>query len=60
MVTMTDDYSMEELVEKCAPSTWKQVFWEVDRLTRDGQILLSYREDGVCALKLCLLPPKSS
>ena len=43
---------MEALVEKCAPSTWNAVFFEVDRLTRIGQIRLSYRENGVYAVSL--------
>jgi len=43
---------MEGLVEKCAPSTWNAVFFEVDRLTRTGQIRLSYRENGLYAVSL--------
>ena len=43
---------MEGLVQKCAPYTWNVVFFEVDRLTRTGQIRLSYRENGLYAVSL--------
>ena len=51
-LTVTKECTMEELVEKCAPYTWNEVFVEVDRLTRTNQIRLLYKEKGMYTLTL--------
>ncbi len=48
----TAECEMEQLVTRCAPYTWNAVFLEVDRLSRSGQICLSYRVGGTYAASL--------
>ncbi|ALA58976.1 hypothetical protein [Nitrospira moscoviensis] len=43
---------MEELVRNCSCCTWNQVFLEVDRLTRSGELRLVPRGPGVYAVRL--------
>jgi hypothetical protein len=43
---------MEELVRACSSCTWNQVFLEVDRLTRTGELRLVSRGRGVYAVQL--------
>jgi len=37
---------MEELLQGCTSYTWKQVFLEIDRMTRNGELRLDYKKDG--------------
>lgn len=37
---------MEQLLERCPDSTWSQVFCEVDRMSRTGEIRLTISAPG--------------
>jgi hypothetical protein len=37
---------MEELLQGCASYTWNQVFLEIDRLTRTGELRLDHKKAG--------------
>jgi hypothetical protein len=39
--------TLEDIVLKCPDLTWNQVFWEVDRLNRQGQVFLKKKGAGV-------------
>lgn len=43
---------LEELVRGCSSFTWNQVFLEVDRLSRTGEVRLLPRKGGVYAVRL--------
>lgn len=43
---------LEELVLDCSAYTWNQVFLEVDRLSRTGEVRLVPRKAGVYAVCL--------
>ena len=43
---------MEELLQACDSYTWNQVFLEVDRLSRSGELCLLYKKDGDYAVRL--------
>ena len=43
---------LEDLVWACSSYTWNQVFLEVDRLSRTGEVQLVYRSPGVYAVTL--------
>jgi hypothetical protein len=43
---------MEDLVEACSSYTWNQVFLEVDRLSRTGELRLLPKRAGVYAVTL--------
>lgn len=45
-------YEMEELVRLCHSFTWNQIFLEVDRLSRTGELRLVPRGAGVYAVTL--------
>ncbi|MEO5955171.1 MAG: hypothetical protein ABIR36_05710 [Nitrospiraceae bacterium] len=38
--------SLEDIVFHCRGLTWNQVFLEVDRLSRDGQVCLTQQQRG--------------
>jgi hypothetical protein len=46
---------MEELFKECPALTWNQVFLEVDRLTRDGAVVLMRKGGG----QYVVLPSRS-
>jgi hypothetical protein len=43
---------LEELVLSCSSLTWNQVFLEIDRLSRTGEVRLVPRKAGVYAVRL--------
>jgi hypothetical protein len=43
---------LEELIFKCPTLTWNQVFIEVDRLSRDGTLLLERKDPGIYTIHL--------
>jgi hypothetical protein len=51
------EYDLEELVRLCPSFTWNQVFLEVDRLSRTGEVRLLPRRAGAYAVTL---PPPSA
>ena len=44
--------AIEELMQECSSYAWNQVFWEIDRLIRSGQLCLLYKKDGDYAVRL--------
>ena len=38
---------MEQILDRCPEATWNQVFSEVDRLSRTGEIRMTARAPGV-------------
>jgi hypothetical protein len=47
---------LEDLVRDCSSHTWNQVFLEVDRLSRTGELRILPRRAGVYAVSLPLKP----
>lgn len=47
IIVGSDGCTLEEIVLKCPDLTWNQVFWEVDRLSRQGQVVLKQKAAGV-------------
>jgi hypothetical protein len=43
---------MEDLVQACSSYTWNQVFLEVDRLSRTGELCLFSKRAGVYTVTL--------
>lgn len=54
-VKRTQVCEIEELVQACSTYTWNQVFLEVDRLSRCGELRLLPKRAGVYAVTL---PPR--
>lgn len=44
--------SLEEVIAGCPNLSWNQVFLEVDRLSRDGQIELTRQGPGLYTLRV--------
>jgi hypothetical protein len=42
---------LEEIVRECGDVTWNQVFFEVDRLSREGQVILHIKQRGHYSVK---------
>ncbi len=51
-VRRTSECDLEELVRVCPSYTWNQVFWEVDRLSRTGELRLLRKGNGLYAVCL--------
>ncbi|BFU94897.1 MAG: protein of unknown function [Nitrospira sp.] len=51
-VKRTQVCEMEDLVRACSSYTWNQVFLEVDRLSRTGELRLLPKQGGVYAVTL--------
>ncbi len=47
MVAAQPGLSMDQIHERCPDTTWNQVFFVVDRLSRAGEIRLTARAPGV-------------
>lgn len=52
MVKWRQACDMEDLVEACSSYTWNQVFLEVDRLSRTGELRLLSKRAGVYTVTL--------
>jgi len=52
VVRRKKECDMEELLQACDSHTWNQVFLEVDRLSRSGELCLLYKKDGEYAVRL--------
>ena len=46
----THTCDLEEIIRRCSNLTWNQVFLAVDRLSRNGKIMLMPRGRGMYAL----------
>ncbi|OYT18064.1 MAG: hypothetical protein CCU26_18805 [Nitrospira sp. UW-LDO-01] len=45
---------LEEIVRQCPGLTWNQVFSEVDRLSRKGDVVLKLQQAGHCSVQPCI------
>ena len=52
MVKRRQACDMEDLLEACSTYTWNQVFLEVDRLSRTGELRLFSKRAGVYTVTL--------
>jgi hypothetical protein len=52
MVKHRQACDMEDLLEACSSYTWNQVFLEVDRLSRTGELRLFSKRAGVYTVTL--------
>lgn len=52
MVRRRQACNMEDLLEACSSYTWNQVFLEVDRLSRTGELRLFSKRAGVYTVTL--------
>lgn len=52
MVKRRQACDMEDLVQACSSYTWNQVFLEVDRLSRTGELRLLSKRAGVYTVTL--------
>jgi hypothetical protein len=43
---------LEDLIEQCTSYTWTEVFMEVDRMSRSGEVCLVCKKAGEYALTL--------
>lgn len=43
---------LDDVIRACPELSWNQVFWEVDRLSRTGQIRLNQHSSGNYTLRL--------
>jgi hypothetical protein len=43
---------IDDLLKGCASYSWDQVFLEIDRLNRAGELCLLYKQDGNYAVRL--------
>lgn len=48
--------SLEEIVLQCPNLTWNQVFFELDRLSRNGQVQLRLKSPGVYVVSPAEVP----
>ena len=46
MISRSPNSDVEKLIEGCVDLTWNQVFLELDRLSRSGEIVLTQVEPG--------------
>jgi hypothetical protein len=42
---------LEDVVSECPDLTWNQVFLEVDRLSREGYVILNVKQRGYYSIK---------
>lgn len=54
-----DVYDLEKLVDACHSFTWNQVFLEVDRLSRTGELRLVPKQAGVYTITRPVAPVAS-
>lgn len=46
LIARSSGCNLEDIVFNCRGLTWNQVFLEVDRLSRDGQVCLTQQPPG--------------
>ena len=47
ILLQTGTCDLDDLVRRCSPLTWNQAFLAVDRLNRDGEIMLVPKSRGM-------------
>lgn len=45
---------IEEIVHECPGQTWNQVFLEIDRLSREGEVILNLQQPGHYSVTPCI------
>ena len=45
---------LEDIAHRCPELTWNQVFLEVDRLSREGDVVLKLQQAGHYSVKPCI------
>ena len=45
---------LEEIVHQCPDLTWNQIFLEIDRLSRAGNVILNLQQRGHYSVKPCM------
>ena len=46
IVCRSQGCNLEEIVRECPGLTWNQIFLEIDRLSREGNVILNVLEPG--------------
>ena len=54
VVLRSQGCDLEEIVHDCPGLTWNQVFLEVDRLSREGDVVLNLQQLGRYSVKPCI------
>ena len=54
VVLRSQGCDLEEIVHDCPGLTWNQVFLEVDRLSREGNVILNLQQPGRYSVKPCI------
>ncbi|MGQ0556771.1 MAG: hypothetical protein ACT4PN_12595 [Nitrospiraceae bacterium] len=54
VVLRSQGCDLEEIVHDCPGLTWNQVFLEVDRLSREGDVVLNLQQPGRNSVKPCI------
>ncbi|MBH0202341.1 MAG: hypothetical protein HP496_08620 [Nitrospira sp.] len=54
IVLRSQGCDLEEIVHECPGLTWNQVFLEVDRLSREGDVILKLQQRGRYSVKPCI------
>jgi len=52
VIRQKEQCDIDELTRACSRYTWNQVFFEVDRLSRAGELILVYKKGGDYAVRL--------
>jgi len=55
VIRRRQECDIDELMRACASHTWNQVLFEIDRLSRTGELSLVYKKGGEYAVRF--LPP---
>lgn len=51
IVLRTPGCDLEDIVHDCPGLTWNQVFLEIDRLSREGSVILNLQQPGHYSVK---------
>jgi hypothetical protein len=54
VVLRSQGCDLEEILHDCLGLTWNQVFLEVDRLSREGDVVLNLQQPGRYSVKPCI------
>lgn len=54
IVLRSQGCDLEEIVCDCPGLTWNQVFLEVDRLSREGEVILNIQQPGSYSVRPCI------
>jgi hypothetical protein len=54
VVLRSQGCELEEIVHDCPGLTWNQVFLEIDRLSREGDVILNLQQPGRYSVTPCI------